>query len=205
MANDKCNDKKYHVVYKTTNKKTKRIYIGVHSTDNLNDGYMGSGTWVRYALKKYGLHNFDREILFNFRSRCEALKKEKEIVTKKFIIENEVYNIALGGGGQTVVKKVIIPKIIEKEIERLSNNIFIKCAIDYDVYNRQIKAGRDYYNRHTNGETQTIALTLISFVEKNMNNVTVELEELLNNKSTHDIGVNAYKRLKKNIPISIRL
>lgn len=41
--------KKYHYFYKITNTINNKYYYGVHSTDNLNDGYMGSGTVIRMA------------------------------------------------------------------------------------------------------------------------------------------------------------
>lgn len=38
---------RYHFLYVTTDPKTGKWYGGKHSTDNLDDGYKGSGTWVR--------------------------------------------------------------------------------------------------------------------------------------------------------------
>lgn len=45
---------KVHYLYKIENKLNKKIYIGIHSTENMNDGYMGSSALVSKAIKKYG-------------------------------------------------------------------------------------------------------------------------------------------------------
>ena len=50
--------RKYNYVYITTNLINKNFYIGKHSTDNLNDGYLGSGKCLLAAIKKYGKENF---------------------------------------------------------------------------------------------------------------------------------------------------
>lgn len=40
-----------HFIYKTTNKTNNKIYIGVHSTNDIDDGYLGSGIALKYAIK----------------------------------------------------------------------------------------------------------------------------------------------------------
>ena len=45
--------RRVNFVYKTTNKINNRFYIGVHSTDILNDGYFGSGKLLTQAIEKY--------------------------------------------------------------------------------------------------------------------------------------------------------
>lgn len=89
--------KDYHLVYKTTNLVNGKTYIGVHSTNNIDDGYLGSGCIFKKALKKYGKENFKREILFNFDTLNQAYEKEKELVDLEFINQSTTYNCKVGG------------------------------------------------------------------------------------------------------------
>jgi hypothetical protein len=88
----------YHTVYKITNIINGMIYIGKHSTNNLNDDYMGSGKALNEDYDEYGIENFTKEILFIFETEDEALEKEREIVNYEFIYKNDNYNLAIGGG-----------------------------------------------------------------------------------------------------------
>ena len=88
-----------HIVYRTTNKINGKIYIGKHSTEDLDDGYLGSGTMIRQAVKKYGKENFHREILFAFDDEKDAMQKEAELVSTEFVRKDSNYNRIEGGGG----------------------------------------------------------------------------------------------------------
>ena len=95
--------KKYHFIYKTTNKLNGKYYIGMHSTDNLDDGYLGSGKRLRYSIRKYGEENFEREILEFFDTRDELKKREEEVVSLDEIAKKNCMNLVIGGqGGFTV-------------------------------------------------------------------------------------------------------
>lgn len=74
-----------------------RFYIGVHKTNNPNDGYLGSGLHLSAAVKKHGRKVFKKEILFVFETSEEAYAKEKELVTRELIESGQVYNLATGG------------------------------------------------------------------------------------------------------------
>lgn len=98
--NDPNVSRKYNYLYKITNTVNGMEYIGVHRTDNLNDGYMGSGKLIRRAIAKYGEENFSKEILEYFNTYREALIKEKEIVTLEYANKNNTYNLREGGYGK---------------------------------------------------------------------------------------------------------
>lgn len=91
--------KKYHYIYKTTCTITGKFYVGMHSTDNLEDGYLGSGKILGYSRRKYGDENHVREILEMLPSR-EALKaREKEIVNEELLADPLNINLKYGGDG----------------------------------------------------------------------------------------------------------
>lgn len=90
----------YHIIYKTTNILNNRYYIGLHSTNRLDDGYFGSGSILCKAIKKYGKSNFVREVLYYCNNREELIEKEKEIVTQQLIdSDHKCYNRYPGGSG----------------------------------------------------------------------------------------------------------
>lgn len=89
--------KKYKYFYKITNNINGKYYYGVHCTDNINDGYMGSGTRLKNAYKKYGIENFTKEIIKFFDTTHELYEYERMIVNEDLIKDNNCYNIKLGG------------------------------------------------------------------------------------------------------------
>ena len=92
-------EKKYHFIYKTTNLLSGKYYIGAHSTDDLEDGYLGSGNRLRRSIKKHGKENFVREILEFCKSREALYNREEEIVNLDEIAKKDCMNLAVGGSG----------------------------------------------------------------------------------------------------------
>ena len=92
-------EKKYNFVYKTTNNINGDYYYGVHSTDNLDDGYMGSGLRLGYSINKYGIENFTREYIQFFNCRKDAYLFEAKIVSPELLTDTHCLNIAIGGQG----------------------------------------------------------------------------------------------------------
>jgi hypothetical protein len=89
----------YHFLYKTTNIKNNKFYIGIHSTSDLNDGYTGSGKKIRNSVRYWGRENHKFEILEFFPNRDLLSNKEKEVVNEELLRNPKCMNIALGGDG----------------------------------------------------------------------------------------------------------
>ena len=99
MKRNRADRRKYHILYKTTCLITKRFYIGMHSTDNLEDGYIGSGKQLWRSINKHGKDNHDTEILETLPDRSSLKEREKHIVNEKFLKDKMCMNLAIGGEG----------------------------------------------------------------------------------------------------------
>ena len=92
--------KQFNYIYKITNITNGKIYIGKHSTDDLNDGYMGSGRLLKKAINKYGIENFTKEYLV-FCDKEDKLNWFERFYIRKYgsTDRNIGYNITKGGDG----------------------------------------------------------------------------------------------------------
>jgi IS5 family transposase len=95
----RASNRKHHIVYKTTCIETNAFYIGMHSTDNLNDGYLGSGVRLRKSIRKYGEAAHKTEILFELENRQAASDKERELITAELRKDPKCMNCGPGGEG----------------------------------------------------------------------------------------------------------
>jgi hypothetical protein len=91
----------YYYVYKITNLINGKIYVGKHKSYKhpSDNGYYGSGKQITAAVKKYGIENFKKEVLYFCSSIKEISDKEAEIVTEIFVKRDDTYNMHKGGLG----------------------------------------------------------------------------------------------------------
>ncbi len=92
-------ERKYHYIYKITCLKNNRYYIGMHSTDNLEDGYMGGGKRIKNSVKKHGKDAHMKEILEFFEDRESLRQREIQIINEDLLNDPLCMNLQPGGGG----------------------------------------------------------------------------------------------------------
>lgn len=88
-----------HYVYKITNLKNNKIYIGVRTHPNPEqDIYMSSSNIIAKLIEIEGIENFKKEVLHVYSTRQEAEQKEKEYLTEEFCNDPDTYNINSNSG-----------------------------------------------------------------------------------------------------------
>lgn len=71
----------------------------MHSTNNLEDGYIGSGKRLWSSINFYGKDNFKCEILEMLPDRSSLKEREKELVNEDLLKDKMCMNLKPGGDG----------------------------------------------------------------------------------------------------------
>jgi hypothetical protein len=181
MANIKEN-KKYHFTYRTTNLINGRYYLGMHSTNRIDDGYLGSGKRLYYELNKYGRNNFKFEILEQFNSREELVQAEINLITEQDLKNPNCLNLKQGGsGGFTDENRKKARQVTDRVLE--------------EKYGKDFRAivGKQYYENSSEEQKQERnALISRRLKEVKFNHATFKgkkhTEETLNKMKNAKIG-----------------
>lgn len=97
----------YYTVYRTTCLLNEKYYVGAHKTRDLNDGYLGSGKYLKNAIKKHGVSSFKKEIIATLETEREMYDLERRLVAK-CLGDPLSYNLRDGGaGGWTYVNESV--------------------------------------------------------------------------------------------------
>lgn len=130
----------YYTVYQTTNLVSGKVYIGIHCTENPNDSYLGSGSHLRRAIRKYGKSSFRKEVLFVYDNPAEMAAKEAELVTLDFAARQDTYNL-VPGGYQTVVwysaRQNITPE--QFRLRSVRGNEVYSALLKTSEYHREVQ------------------------------------------------------------------
>lgn len=101
----------YYTIYKITNKINDKEYIGAHQTLDLDDGYMGSGKYIKRAIKKYGIENFKKEYLCFAKNEASMYFIEAMLVDEEYVDSDISYNLQTGGKSNGILSNESKQKI----------------------------------------------------------------------------------------------
>lgn len=122
-------------IYKITNIINNKIYIGQSKYDNPK--YLGSGNYIRKAVKKYGFSNFKKEIIQECIDLKHSNEREKYWISILDSKNSDIgYNIA--DGGASFIMNDDIKNRIKKTLtgKYIGDNSFRK-GIQHDEVTKQ--------------------------------------------------------------------
>lgn len=153
--------KKYHVIYKTTCKVNEKYYVGMHSTDDLNDGYLGSGKRLWNAIRKHGKENFEVEILEFFDNRKDLIDREIEMVNEDMLQDPMCMNLMQGGkGGYVSIEHY-------KKTSKIGGNIHsekLKFDSHYAIWHKETKS--NLCKNYGTTEFLKVVILLVKYTQK---------------------------------------
>lgn len=111
----RADQRKFHYIYKITrNDGSGKYYIGMHSTDDLEDGYFGSGTLLWHSIKKHGKEKHVMEVLEYLPNRTSLRLREKELVNEELLRDPLCMNIKKGGDGGAQTNPSVLKTLSNK-------------------------------------------------------------------------------------------
>ena len=135
----------------------------MHSTDDLEDGYIGSGTRLWRSIKKHGRESFNLEILEFCLDRETLKKREAELITEEKLQDPMCMNLTLGGGGGWDIVNKTYPIEIRikngKSCFEKHGEIFEKCrriSHSSEVRKKVIAKYGPKHTAHFTGKTHSI-------------------------------------------------
>lgn len=108
----------FYTFYKITDFLNHKKYYGIHTTRDLDDGYMGSGSKITDRIRSHGKQWFRKEILCLCENEAEMIEIERLFVNHSRVSDPNCYNKCLGGNyGITS-----IPRMIKRKTYREGKN-----------------------------------------------------------------------------------
>lgn len=182
------------IIYKTTNLINNKIYVGkrqISQSKFIESNYLGSGSYIKKAINKYGKQNFIREILEVCKDKEHLKEREKFWIKELNSRCHNGYNITEGGEDSDTLShhpnKIEIGKKISKihKNKKQSKNHINKKNIALKKYfknNPGVHSGKNnpMYGKHHSKES----------IEKIINKNSGTLEKRLGSKKANKIKSN---------------
>lgn len=137
------------IIYKTINLINGKIYIGQDSKNNPE--YLGSGLLLKRAIEKYGVENFEKEIICECDSK-KSLNESEIFWIRELSGVTNGYNLTLGGSGGDTYSNNPNLELIKKKFKGELNPFFNKQhSIDSKIKMSNSQKGREAWNKGLTG------------------------------------------------------
>ncbi len=141
----------HHYIYCIENLVNGKVYVGKHSTDDMDDGYMGSGKLLNAAIKKHGIESFRKHVLATFESSEVAFEIERQLVNEEFIVDDNTYNLAEGGnGGYREAARLAVIQFLKDPVQRAKHSARMSLQTKRLLKEGKIRPPDWTGRRHTN-------------------------------------------------------
>lgn len=141
--------KKYHYLYELRLKSDPRYYYrGKHSTDNLNDGYIGSGSRVKQLLQEYGKDCFTKTVYKFCKNLQEVLQEEELYVGTLWKTDPFCLNLTPGGAFSGKFDMTGVPVRPETREKERKNRLGKKASEETKQKISKIHKGKKLTQEH---------------------------------------------------------
>ena len=190
-------------------------YAGCHATENIHDGYLGSGSYFLRALKKYGKENFTKEIIYICETLEEMIEKEAELVDLDWVNREDTYNLQTGGLSYGILSEESKIKLSKSVSEAHKNGKFDysllkgrkvwnkgkRAAYSEETLSKMSKAKEGYipWNAGLTGvqEAWNKGMKMSPMSEEGKNNISIALKKKYETQEHHLKGRVPHNKGKK--------
>lgn len=196
------------VIYKTTNLVNGKIYIG---KDSKNDPkYYGSGLVLNQAIKKYGIENFQKEILEYCDSKENLNNREKYWIKFYNSTDRAIgYNLTDGGDGGDLIKYLDNKEEINKKRSNSIKEYYVKnpeakkkrsenIKKRWEEEGRKEKMSKKMRGREINWKGK-ISKKVKEYYKNNKKVVTKETRKKISEASVGNVDIEVSKEDKRKI------
>lgn len=166
-------------------------YYGKHCTDNLKDGYFGSGVRWRRTLKKYGRKNFKMEILSFHNNSDELCKAERDLIGDLYNTDPWCLNLKEGGDKGTTISDEVKQKMSVAKKGKKQNPEVVKKrseAIKKKYQDPEYLAKRQAFYERNSGENNCMKRPEIAKKHKDACNTKEWREKMSATAKAHGVG-----------------
>jgi hypothetical protein len=185
---------KHFYIYRITDRDNKKMYIGQHISNKINDNYFGSGILIKEQIKKHGKQNFIKDIIEHCQDQVSLNERESFYIKEFNTIYPYGYNLTLGGDGNSGWKMTD-----ETKLKISQKNKGIHHSEEFKIIRSKLTSGKNNPNYGKKMSEETKNKIRNSLMGKNLS------EETKKKQSEKRKGIKFSEEHKRHLKDSIRI